>query len=60
MVQVIPDKPVESHIPCLFGRDGKPLESYHSEEELLDEDDEAVSLLPQSVTSEICLILYTF
>lgn len=47
---MIPDKPVESHIPCLFGRDGKPLESYRSEEELLDEDDEAdVSLLPHSV-----------
>lgn len=47
---MIPDKPVESHIPCFFGRIGKPLESYHSEEDLLDAEDEAdVSLLPHSV-----------
>ncbi|XP_041817790.1 kinesin-like protein KIF20A [Chelmon rostratus] len=60
VVQVIPDKPLESLAPCLVGRDGKPLvrngaidsqalESYLSEEELLDEEDEAdMSLLPQS------------
>ncbi|XP_068565617.1 kinesin-like protein KIF20A [Cebidichthys violaceus] len=57
VVQLIPDKSLES--PCLVGRDGKPLvrngaiagralESYLSEEELLDEEDEAdMSLLPQ-------------
>ncbi|XP_024135423.1 kinesin-like protein KIF20A isoform X2 [Oryzias melastigma] len=59
VVQVIPDKPADALVPCLVGRDGKPLmrngavdvalESYLSEEELLDENDEAdVSLLPQS------------
>ncbi|XP_076577626.1 kinesin-like protein KIF20A [Chaetodon auriga] len=60
VVQVIPDKPLESLAPCLVSRDGKPLvrnglidsqalESYLSEEELLDEEDEAdMSLLPQS------------
>uniref|UniRef100_A0A671TXV0 Kinesin-like protein n=1 Tax=Sparus aurata TaxID=8175 RepID=A0A671TXV0_SPAAU len=60
VVQVIPDKPLESLAPCLVGRDGKPLlrnggidsealESYLSEEELLDEEEEAdMSLLPQN------------
>ncbi|XP_042255773.1 kinesin-like protein KIF20A [Thunnus maccoyii] len=60
VVQVIPDKPLESLSPCLVGRDGKPLvrngvidnevlESYQSEEELLDEEDDAdMSLMPQS------------
>ncbi|KAM4718259.1 kinesin-like protein KIF20A [Anableps anableps] len=60
VVQVIPDKPMASPIPCLVGRDGKPLvrngetdsqvlESYLSEDELLDEEDEAdMSLLPQN------------
>ncbi|XP_024861473.1 kinesin-like protein KIF20A isoform X2 [Kryptolebias marmoratus] len=59
VVQVIPDKHLESLNPSLFGRDGKPLlrnglidnkmlESYLSEEELLDEDEADVSLLPQS------------
>ncbi|XP_070842613.1 kinesin-like protein KIF20A [Chaetodon trifascialis] len=60
VVQVIPDKSLESLAPCLVSRDGKPLvrngvidsqalESYLSEEELLDEEDEAdMSLLPQS------------
>ncbi|XP_070709343.1 kinesin-like protein KIF20A [Pempheris klunzingeri] len=60
VVQVIPDKPLESLAPCLVGRDGKPLvrngvidsqalESYLSEDELLDEEDEAdMSLLPQN------------
>ncbi|KAF7213595.1 kinesin-like protein KIF20A [Nothobranchius furzeri] len=58
VVQVIPDKTEESLSPCLFGRDGKPLvrkgvidskalESYLSEEELLDEEAD-MSLLPQS------------
>lgn len=59
---MIPEKPLESLAPCLVGCDGKPLlrnglidsqalESYLSEEELLDEDEEAdVSLLPQSVS----------
>lgn len=56
---MIPDKPLESLAPCLVGRDGKPLvrmidnqalESYLSEEELLDEEDEGdMSLLPQNV-----------
>ncbi|XP_040921936.1 kinesin-like protein KIF20A isoform X2 [Toxotes jaculatrix] len=60
VVQVIPDKPLESLAPCLVGRNGKPLvrngmidnqalESFLSEEELLDEEDEAdMSLLPQN------------
>ncbi|TNN65114.1 Kinesin-like protein KIF20A [Liparis tanakae] len=59
VMQVISDKPLESPAPCLVGRDGKPLsnglidsqalESYLSEEELLDEEDEAnMSLLPQN------------
>ncbi|XP_020501028.1 kinesin-like protein KIF20A isoform X2 [Labrus bergylta] len=59
VVQVITDKHLESLAPCLVGRDGKPLvrngsidsqalESYLSEDELLDEEDEAdMSLLPQ-------------
>lgn len=58
---MIPDKRLESLAPCLVGRDGKPLvrngvldsqalENYLSEEELLDEEDEAdMSLLPQNV-----------
>lgn len=58
---MIPDKPLESLAPCLVGRDGKPLlrnggidsqalECYLSEEELLDEEEEAdMSLLPQNV-----------
>ncbi|KAM6908069.1 kinesin-like protein KIF20A [Lycodopsis pacificus] len=57
VVQVIPDKSLESPTPCLVDRDGKPLrkgvidsqglESYLSEE-LLDEEDEAdMSLLPE-------------
>ncbi|XP_072234396.1 kinesin-like protein KIF20A [Leuresthes tenuis] len=60
VVQVIPDKPVESLAPCLVGRDGKPLvrngvidnqalESCLSEEELLDDENDAdVTVLPQS------------
>uniref|UniRef100_UPI0037E872B7 kinesin-like protein KIF20A n=1 Tax=Semicossyphus pulcher TaxID=241346 RepID=UPI0037E872B7 len=59
VVQVIPDKHLESLAPCLVGRDGKPLvkngvidsealESYLSEDELLDEDEADMSLLPQS------------
>ncbi|KAG7525612.1 kinesin KIF20A [Solea senegalensis] len=60
VVQMIPDKPLVSLAPCLVGRDGKPLvrngmiddqalESYLSEDELLDEEDEAdMSLLPQN------------
>lgn len=58
---MIPDRPRESLAPCLVGHDGKPLvknrvidsqalENYLSEEELLDEEDEAdMSLLPQNV-----------
>lgn len=58
---MIPDKALESLAPCLVGRDGKPLlrngvfdsdvlQSYLSEDELLDEEEEAdMSLLPQSV-----------
>lgn len=61
VVQVIPEKPLASLAPCLVGRDGKPLvrsgmidnqdlESYMSEEELLDDEDEAdMSMLPQDV-----------
>ncbi|XP_039646907.1 kinesin-like protein KIF20A isoform X2 [Perca fluviatilis] len=61
VVQVIPDKPLEALAPCLVGHDGKPLvrngvvdsqalESYLSEEEQLDdEEDEAdMSVLPQN------------
>ncbi|KAF3703365.1 Kinesin-like protein KIF20A Kinesin-like protein 174 [Channa argus] len=60
VVQVTPDKPLDSLSPCLVGRNGKPLvrdgmidnqalESYLSEEELLDEEDEAdMSLMPQN------------
>ncbi|XP_023254337.1 kinesin-like protein KIF20A isoform X2 [Seriola lalandi dorsalis] len=59
VVQVMPAKPLESLAPCLVGRDGKPLstgmvdnealESYLSEEELLDEEDEAdMFVLPQN------------
>ncbi|XP_037311862.2 kinesin-like protein KIF20A [Pungitius pungitius] len=60
VVQVIPAKPLGSLAPCLVDRDGKPLvrngvidsealESYLSEDELLDEEDEAnMSLLPQN------------
>ncbi|XP_068438337.1 kinesin-like protein KIF20A [Clinocottus analis] len=59
VMQVIPDKPRESLAPCLVGRDGRPLrngridsqdlESDLSEDELLDEEDEAnMSLLPQN------------
>jgi len=58
---VIPDKPLKSLGPCLVGRDGKPLvkngvidtealESFLSEEELLDEEDEAnMSLATENV-----------
>ncbi|MEQ2209310.1 hypothetical protein XENOCAPTIV_028301 [Xenoophorus captivus] len=61
VVQVIQDKHVVSPAPCLVGRDGKPLlrdgvidnrvlESYLSEDELLDEEDEGdMSLLSQNV-----------
>lgn len=64
---MIPPKSLESLSPCLVGRDGKPLvqngvidsqalENYLSEEELLDEEDEAdMSVLPQNVK----LLLYT-
>uniref|UniRef100_H3CTL7 Kinesin-like protein n=1 Tax=Tetraodon nigroviridis TaxID=99883 RepID=H3CTL7_TETNG len=60
VVQVIPEKPLEPLAPCLVGHDGKPvvrngladsraLERYLSEEELLDEEEEAdVSLLPEN------------
>uniref|UniRef100_A0A3B5LAW8 Uncharacterized protein n=1 Tax=Xiphophorus couchianus TaxID=32473 RepID=A0A3B5LAW8_9TELE len=55
VVQVIPDKPVEPSVPCLVGRDGKPLmrngvlEGHPSEDELFEEDDLDMSLLPQNV-----------
>lgn len=70
MVQVIPDKHLESLAPCLVGHDGKPLvrngmidnqilESYLSEEELIDGEDEAdVSLMPQNVQL-LLHIMYT-
>ncbi|KAJ8277651.1 hypothetical protein GJAV_G00078100 [Gymnothorax javanicus] len=59
VVQVFPTKPLEHLAPRLVGRDGKPLvkngvidgealESFLTEEELLDEEDEAeMSILPQ-------------
>lgn len=59
VVQVIPTKSLETLVPRLVGRDGRPLlkngvidnqalESYLSEDELLDEEEEAdVSILPQ-------------
>ncbi|KAG7488481.1 hypothetical protein MATL_G00035170 [Megalops atlanticus] len=59
VVQIIPTKSLESLAPRLVGRDGKPflkngvidgeaLDSFLSEEELLDEEDEAeMSILPQ-------------
>ncbi|CAJ1081769.1 kinesin-like protein KIF20A isoform X1 [Xyrichtys novacula] len=60
VLQVIPDKHLESLALCLVSHDGKPLvkngviasqalESYLSEEELLNEEDEAdMTLLPQN------------
>ncbi|KAM6913436.1 kinesin-like protein KIF20A [Lycodopsis pacificus] len=73
VVQVIPDKSLESPAPCLVGRDCKPLvrngvidsqglESYLSEEEeeLLDEEDEAdMSLLPEDDLVDIIESLQT-
>ncbi|KAM6900517.1 kinesin-like protein KIF20A [Xenentodon cancila] len=71
VVQVIPDKSVESLAPYLVGRDGKPLvrngvidnqalESCLSEEELLNEENEAdMSLLPQSELINTIEILRT-
>ncbi|XP_045077107.1 kinesin-like protein KIF20A isoform X2 [Coregonus clupeaformis] len=58
VVQLIPTKSLESLTPRLVGRDGKPLlkngviddqalEHYLSEEELLDEDEADMSILPQ-------------
>uniref|UniRef100_A0A4W5K377 Kinesin-like protein n=1 Tax=Hucho hucho TaxID=62062 RepID=A0A4W5K377_9TELE len=58
VVQLIPTKCPESLTPQLVGRDGKPLlkngviddqalENYLSEEELLDEDEADMSILPQ-------------
>lgn len=64
---MIPDKALESLAPRLVGHDGKPLlsngvfdsnvlESYLSEDELLDEEEEAdMSLLPQSVKKSLPL-----
>lgn len=61
---MIPEKPLEPLAPCLVGHDGKPvvrkgladsraLERYLSEEELLDEEEEAdVSLLPENVSQQ--------
>lgn len=61
---MIPDKHMESQSPCLFGRDGKLLrnidkiESFmSSDEELLDEDEADLSLLPQSVKL-FCFLLH--
>ncbi|KAM9332599.1 kinesin-like protein KIF20A [Pholidichthys leucotaenia] len=59
VVQMIPVKPLESLAPCMVGRDGKPLvrngvidtealESFLSEDELLDEEESDMTLLPQS------------
>lgn len=64
---MIPDKALESLAPRLVGHDGKPLlsngvfdsnvlESCLSEDELLDEEEEAdMSLLPQSVKKSLPL-----
>lgn len=60
MVQVIPDKHLESLAPCLVGHDGKrlvrngmidnqTLEIYMPEEELLNEAEADMSLMPQNV-----------
>ncbi|KAK5850076.1 hypothetical protein PBY51_014357 [Eleginops maclovinus] len=71
VVQVIRDKPLKSLAPCLVGRDGKPLvkngvidtqalESFLSENELLDEEDEAdVSLLSQNELANMIESLQT-
>uniref|UniRef100_A0A3Q3N2E1 Kinesin-like protein n=1 Tax=Mastacembelus armatus TaxID=205130 RepID=A0A3Q3N2E1_9TELE len=59
VVQVIPEKPLESLAPCLVGRGGKPLvstrmleeqalENVLSEDEPLDEDEANLYLLPQN------------
>ncbi|KAM3593679.1 uncharacterized protein V6R79_019026 [Siganus canaliculatus] len=65
VVQVIPDKALDSLAPCLVGRNGKPLvrngvidsqalESYLSEDELLDEEDDGdMSLLPQNELANV-------
>lgn len=59
---MIPDKSLESLAPCLVGRGGKlrvridseALESFLSEDELLEEEDEAdMSLLPQNVQQQL-------
>lgn len=60
MVQLTPVNSLRS--PCLVDRDGNPLlrPEVLSEEDLLDEEDEAdVSILPQEV-QHLCLILYFF
>lgn len=61
MLQVIPQRSIESLAPRLVGLDGKPLlkngviddqavDEYLSEEELLDGDEADMSILPQEVT----------
>lgn len=66
---MIPTKSLDTLAPRLVGRDGKPLlrngvidgqalENYLSEEELLDEEDEAdMSILPQEVVYHCLLLL---
>ena len=70
-MQVIPTKSLESLAPRLVGWDGKlllkngvidnqALESYLSEDELLDEEEEAdVSILPQEVQPQLVTTLLT-
>ncbi|XP_014911726.1 kinesin-like protein KIF20A isoform X1 [Poecilia latipinna] len=55
VVQVIPNESAAPSVPCLVGRDGKPLmrngilEGYPSEDELFEEEDDVdMSLLPQN------------
>lgn len=61
VVQVIPEKPLESLAPCLVGPDGRALvrnglvdgqalEDGFPEEELQEEDEAEMSLLPQNVS----------
>lgn len=61
MLQVIPQRSIESLAPRLVGLDGKPLlkngviddqavDEYLSEDELLDGDEADMSILPQEVT----------
>lgn len=56
VVQVIPEKPLESLAPCLVGRDGRPLvrnglvDGQALEDGFPEEDETEMSLLPQNVS----------